>query len=348
MKRRLLLTLVLSILFSSLGTAQKVEGIRYVTEFGIPVKIEKSWHFSKVTQNFDIKETPEGTKRQFDFNIGWYPIIKLTDFEIKVMNAKGEVVDKPKPGTPPASLPPGKYSAEITGTYAEGFGKVSFLITGLELKDPPTVPPAQGKKAVPKSSITSVRLDFNLPQVRIRKSPADLKGKTRWDLETFWAPGKKEAGYVGRPKLFEAGKLVQGIEGADWWGTYKPGKYDLLLSADISRAGKSFDVRIPGINMEANTRYQIDFVLNGGAVIVKSQNMPHLIHFYLPGTADKAGDIKSWTQYPPNELWRIEGPGYPVCCPPGTYDILFNFGHGAKYEWRKNIRIDVGSLVELK
>jgi len=341
-----LLTVLAGIVPIAFLPAQKIEGVKYVIDYGLQPRIEKSWHMTRVSQNISFKETPEGITRRFDFNIHWYAAVKLSAFKIQVMNSAGAVVDEPKPGTPPASLPAGLYGAMITGTYADGFGEISFKLSGLEIKDPP--PPAPGKPL--QSSLTSVRLDFNFPQVKVRKSPAKLGGKTRWDLATYWAPGRKDGGYVGRPILLQAGtqNRIQGIEGADWWGTYKPGVYDLLLNADISRAGKPFDVRRTGIKLVADTRYDIDYVLNGGAVIVKGPNVPHVIHFYKPGTADKVGPVKSWTPYPPNQTWSIEGPGFAGCCPPGIYDILYNYGHGARYDWRKNVDIKVGDLVELK
>lgn len=104
----------------------------------------------------------------------------------------------------------------------------------------------------------------------------------------------------------------------------------------------------PGIQLEANTRYQIDYVLNGAVVVVKAATTPHVIHFYPAGTANPAGTHKDWGAYPPNQLWSIEGPGFPVSCPPGAYHILYNFGHGAHCDWRNGVRLNVGDFVELK
>jgi hypothetical protein len=99
--------------------------------------------------------------------------------------------------------------------------------------------------------------------------------------------------------------------------------------------------------MKADNVYRIGTNLNAGIVIYSGGNKDVKgIHLYPSGTAgqqtgkpapDKTREIISYDNVTATNA-----------CPPGSYDILLNYGNGSKYEWKKGIVIQTGTRTDIK
>lgn len=70
------------------------------------------------------------------------------------------------------------------------------------------------------------------------------------------------------------------------------------------------------------------------------------MHLYPGGTASKQtgnpAPVKNL------EIINYESIVLTNACPPGTYDVLLDYGTGTKYEWKKNIVVSTGAKAEVK
>jgi hypothetical protein len=347
--RRTRASIAVLILAAASGlSAQRIVDISYSTAEGNRVVLEKTWATAFVSQGTEIGENPDGPGRTVEFKLAWAAKLSAVSGEIVLKGPGGAEVARLSPDAP-ASVPAGTYDADI-GIDFGAFGKVKFSAAGVEIKEPPAEPRADkdGKTVYPVARAV-VRLSFNLPLVRIERVADKLGGQAYYEAITYWALDRKEGNYIGYAKLFPPGekdpkKAIQKKEGADRWGKAPPGVYDFLVDADIGFAGRAYDVRILGARLEPEQRYKLHLVMNGALVTVVAPKAPHAIHFYRPGTAAKnpkpARDAKA-------EAFTSEAPRQKIPCPPGTYDVLYNFDWGGRYEWRPDVRFDVGSVVGL-
>jgi hypothetical protein len=352
MKKQTFMVLSLLAMLAAGLSAQKIASYSYASADGLAVRMEKTWAGANVSQVFSESETPAGAASRVLFEIDWKAEISAISQEIWLSNAKGALVDRPVPGKPSKALPAGSYNAAVVVNYGE-WGLARFNLTGIVLKPAPAAArAAAGAKRAPsaRSTLTTLKLDFNLPLVKFSKKPTPLQGLARYESVTWWAPGKRDgAGYIGRPSLFPPGvkdphKRLKPQVGAEQWGAVKPGSYDLLLSVEFGRSGQGSEIRIPGMKLLPNFDLRVDLVLNGSAILVKGETVPPTIRFYPPGTAGKA---RKPAGAPGQALWSIDDPGTKTVCPPGDYDILYDYEKENRIEWRPGVRLEAGSLVEL-
>ncbi len=349
MKYRRFLVFAAMIVSADVLSAQKITEIAYVTAEGNQVVLEKTWATAFVSQETEAKETPGVSKRSVEFKPAWAAGLNALSGEILLKDPKGAAVAKLAPDAPSGDLPAGVYTADVSVDFGV-YGKVRFSVAGVEVKDAsPANRPGKDGKQVRTSSHTRVSLQFNLPLVRIERTPENLKGEASYEAVTYWALDKKDGNYIGYAKLFPPGerdakKMIRKNEGSDRWGKAPAGTYDFLVNTDISFAGRAYDVRILRMRLDANSRLKLHLVMNGALVTVTAPKAPHAVHFYQPGTAAKSPkpvrDQKS-------EVFTSEAPRQKIPCPPGTYDVLYNFDWGGRYEWRPGVRFNVGSSVAL-
>jgi len=98
--------------------------------------------------------------------------------------------------------------------------------------------------------------------------------------------------------------------------------------------------------LKADVSYKIAINLNAGVIVYSGGNKEvKEFHLYPAGTAatqakpaiDKTKEIVN------HENITMTNP-----CAPGSYDVLLEYGKGAKFEWKKGITIQSGVRTEVK
>ena len=321
MKKTLLALCLISCLFLSVKS-QTVSNYAYLLDNGIIVKIEHAWNHVWVQQTYDAVKEGE---QPISVNIRVLGDLKLSS-AFKLLSGGKEVKMQ--------GLAPGTYDVKLTFKLSGKPGTLSFVVNNVVTK-PKT-----------KTTLTVTLYDY---QVNIAETPAISNGLSSFESSvnsykgsvdtnpvkgvfTFYAKGKHDA------------KIAPDEAASETKGKIKPGTYDVLISIGIS--GQKHDLWLENFAMKANVSYKISTNLNAGVIVYSGGNKEvKEFHLYPAGTAaaqakpaiDKTKEIIN------HENITMTNP-----CAPGSYDLLLEYGKGAKFEWKKGITIQSGVRTDIK
>jgi hypothetical protein len=305
--------------------AQKVSNYVYHLTNGINVKTEKCWNNVWIDQKFEpVKSSDQAppltlnVRTLGDFSAGSSFKLYTGGKEIKVQGAK-----------------PGTYTLKMTYKLSGKPGTLTFNIDNVEIK--------AGNRTV--LSVTLYEY-----QVIIDESPGTLKGLTSYESNIFRFKGNSDQTLNrGVPSFYLKGSHDKAIppdeKTNDLSGKVKPGTYDVLIS--IECALRTQKVWLENFTLKPDVSYKITINMNGGLITYSGGNKEvKAIHLYPYGTSARLTGTPAPDKN--SEIIKYENPTNSYFCPPGSYDVLLNFGNGARYEWRKNIIVTTGSRTNVK
>ena len=304
--------------------AQPVSDYSYKLDNGINVKTERCWNQVWIQQSY--APIAAGDQTPLAVNIRTLGDL-VSGSAIKLLSAGKEVKMQ--------GAAPGTYDLKLTFKLSGKPGTLSFVVGNILIK--------------PKTK-TSVSLTLYDYQILIDESSASLSGLSSFEtLINKWKGNTVQDLYFGTPAFYPKGKHDKPITAdktiSKTKGEIKPGTYDLLISIGIS--GQTHKVWLENFLMKPNISYKISTNLNAGGVIYTGGNKDvKTLHLYPAGTASK----QTGTPAPVKNLETMSYNDVTVahCTSPGTYDVLLDFGNGAKYEWRKGIVVATGSTSNVK
>jgi hypothetical protein len=301
---------------------QTVSNYIYQLDNGINVRTEHGWSHVWVQQAFDaIKEGDQ----PLALNIRALGDLKISS-TFKLLSAGKEVKMQ--------GAAPGTYDLKLTLKLSGKPGTLSFVVNNVVIK------------AKTKTSLTVTIYDY---QVNITEAPSVSKGLSSFESSvnsykgsvdtnpnkgvfSFYAKGKHDA------------KIAPDEATTETKGKIKPGIYDVLISIGIS--GQKHDLWLDNFAMKADVNYKIAINLNAGVIVYSGVNKEvKEFHLYPAGTAA--------TQTKPaidktKEIINHENISMTNPCAPGSYDVLLEYGKGAKFEWKKSITIQSGVRFDIK
>ena len=305
--------------------AQPVSDYSYKLDNGIVVKTEHCWNMVWVQQSYAPVNTGDKTP-PLAVNIRTLGDL-ISDSTFKLLSAGKEVNMK--------VAAPGTYDLKLTFKLSGKPGTLSFVVGNILIK-PKT-----------KTSVSVTLYDY---QVLIEETPANLKGLSYYESKINRYKGNiEQTSNRGIPSFYAKGKHDKPIPPdkpiGNNNGKIKPGTYDLVISIGIP--GHADKVWLENFQMKPDVNYKIVTNLNAGIIIYTGGNKEvKVMHLYPAGTAGKQtgnpAPIKNI------EIISYENPVFTNACPPGTFDVLLNFGKGVKYEWRKNIVVKTGIRTDVK
>jgi hypothetical protein len=324
MKKLLFLSTIFSLLILSIK-GQTVSNYSYLLDNGINVKMERCWKQVWVQQTFEaIKDgttTPPlavNTRTLGDLISSSAYKLLSSGKEVKVQGAA-----------------PGTYDLKLTFKLSGKPGSLSFVVNNVVIK-PKT-----------KTSLSVILYDYQIAMTETPGTQGGLsfyestvnsyKGSTDQNpnrgVFSFYAKGKHDS------------KIAPDEATSEIKGKIKPGTYDMLLTISIS--GQKHEVWLENFTMKPDISYKIAINLNAG-VIVYTGGIKEVktMHLYPAGTADQQTGKPSPDKT--REILNHENIAFTNPCKPGSYDILLEFGKGARYEWRKGIIVQSGVRREVK
>lgn len=324
MKNSCIILSFLTVLISPLQ-AQKVSSFSYKLDNGIVVKMERNWANIWVQQRQDAfapSEQPQSVvvniRAMGDLTKG--SVIKLTSAgkDVKMKDAA-----------------PGTYDLKITSSLSGKPGTITFDVNGIVVK--------------PKMK-TTVSITIYNYQINIEETQAANKGLAYYESKINRFKGNTEQklnkGIISFYTRDSHDKKITPDEPAtDFNGKIKPGKYDVLITIEIS--GNVQKIWLENFTMKPDFNYKITTNLNAGEISYSGVARDvKKIHMYPAGIADR----QQGTAKPDKttEIISYEPATSQFACPPGTYDVIISFGNGARYEWRKNIVVRTGVATYLK
>lgn len=326
------------IMFFAAGflTLNALEVTDYIYKFdsGMKVEVENGWNFTRVHQQIDSLDEEESCGLKISFKeVG---DLISGESRIKIMSTEGDTAYPWDEKMEYYELSPGTYNISCKLQLQTRNGYIGFNIPGAVVKE---------------TMKTHISVVINDVQVLIRKEADNANGLGTYRTETRVYKNAEEGGPTGYPKIYPAGNHsaeISPLESPnDITHRVKPGIYDLFVEIDISWAGYKYRVWLNNFELIKDIRKTAILNLNGSEITVNCEDeCPSMIHFYPRGTADKLGLKEDKSK----EIYSLESPKGENPCPGGTYDILLNYGYGSRYEWRKAVNCEVGTLtiIEVK
>ena len=304
--------------------AQPVSNYSYKLDNGIIVKTENCWNQVWVQQNY--APLAAGDQNSLAVNIRTLGDL-ISSSSFKLVNAGKEVKTQ--------GVSPGTYELKLAFKLSGKPGTLSFVIGNITIK-PKT-----------KTSVSITLYDY---QIMIAETKATLNGLSYYDSQVNRCKGNTVQDlYFGIPAFYPKGQHDKAIPpdepAGKTNGKIKPGTYDLLITIAIS--GQTHKVWLENFVMKPDVNYKITTNLNAGGILYTGGNKDvKALHLYPAGTAAR----QTGNPAPIKNLETISYQNVTIahCCSPGTYDVLLNFGNGAKYEWRKNIAVTTGTKTAIK
>lgn len=324
-----ILVIPLFIILSLRVNAQDVTQYNYVLESGIKVNTTHGWNFLRVNQNMNSLESGEETGLSLSFiDVG---DLVSGNALLQITSMNGDTLFTLEEKKDYYTLEPGTYNGFCKLSLDDNSGSVSFYISGIEVKE---------------TKKTNCTVFLNDVQVIIEKE-ADVKGGLgTYRTIAMASKDAEEGGPVAYPSIYNPDNHSQELSPVespnDVTHRIQPGIYDLFVDVDISWAGYKYQIWLENIEIEKDIRKIFRLNLNGSKITVNcEEECPEIIHFYPVGTAETIGlkEDKSLEKY------SIESPKGKNICPPGSYDILLNYGYGERYEWRENVNCKYGELT---
>ncbi|MBK7134505.1 MAG: hypothetical protein IPH69_17325 [Bacteroidales bacterium] len=324
MKKIVVLSSVLSVLTLFLQ-GQNISNYSYVLDNGIVVKTENCWNRVQVNSRYDTAGFNSSTK-PLVVNISTVGDL-ISGSSYKVFS-EGKEIDE-------QNLTPGTYSLKIVLNLSGQPGTISFDV---------------GNVIIKKKTKTTVSVNVYEYQVRIEAVQGNQKGLSYYTSTVNRYKGNNQQNLNwGLPRFYPKGNHAKAIPPdepmGDYYGKIKPGTYDVLIAIEIK--GKLQKVWLENFEMKPDMSYKIFTNLNGGEITYTGGVYEvKILHLYPSGTA--ATQKGKATRLTKLEIISYEPATHVTACPPGTYDVLVNYGNGVKYEWRKGIIIKTGEKTEVK
>jgi hypothetical protein len=323
MKKLFFLFFILSLPILSLQ-GQTVSNYIYLLDNGINVKTSHSWSHVWVQQtNEAIKagdqSTPLAVNTRTLGNL-------ISSSAYKLLSAGKEVKMQ--------GIAPGTYDLKLTFKLSGKPGTLSFIVGNIVIK---------------LKTKTSVSVTLYDTQVKIAETPGTLKGLSAYESNVSSFNGNVEQiTYKGVFSFYAKGKhdtkITPDEATGETKGKIKPGTYDVLITIGIS--GQKHEVWLENFVMKPDVSYKIGTNLNGGVIAYTGGNKEvKSMGLYPAGTA--AQQTAKPAPDKTREIIGYESIKLTNACPPGSYDVLLNFG-GIRYEWRKNIVVQTGVRAEVK
>jgi hypothetical protein len=325
MKKLLFVLTILSLTILSIQ-GQTVSNYSYLLDNGIVVKMDHCWNHVWVQQtNEAINEGAAATP--LAVNIRTLGDLIASGATIKLLNAGKEVKMQ--------GAAPGTYELKITSKLTGKPGSLSFVVPNIIIKP----------KMKTNVSITLYDYQFNIAETAgtlnglssyestvncFKNSPGQNPHKL---TVSFYAKGKHDA------------KITPAEATDDTKGKIKAGTYDVFMTIAIS--GQKHEIWFENFTVKPNVSYKIGINLNAGIITYAGGNKDvKALHFYPAGTAAKQTGKPAPDKT--KEIIKYDNVVTTNACPPGTYDVLLNFGGGAKYEWKEKIAVSTGLRQDIK
>jgi hypothetical protein len=325
MKKLLFITILLSGMILSVK-GQTVANYSYLLDNGINVKMVHGWNHIWVQPAFEaIKEGVQAAP--LAVNISTLGDLILSGTTIKLISNGKEVKLQ--------GAAPGTYDVKVSTKLSGKPGSLSFVINNVVIK-PKT-----------KTSLSVTLYDY---QITIFEAQGTLKGLSSYESSVNSYKGSTELKpYLGVFTFYEKGKhdakITPDEATSETKGKIKPGTYDVLITIGISN--QKHEVWLENFVMKPDVSYKIGTNLNAGVVVYAGGNKEvKAMHMYPAGTA--AQQTAKPAPDKTREIIIHETSLSGSACSPGHYDILLEYGKGAKYEWKKSIVAQTGVRVEVK
>jgi hypothetical protein len=323
MKKLFFLFFILSLPILSLQ-GQNVSNYIYLLDNGINVKTGHSWSHVWEQQTYEAikagdQSTPLAVNTRTLGNL-------ISSSSYKLLSAGKEVKMQ--------GIAPGTYDLKLTFKLSGKPGTLSFVVGNIVIK--------------PKTK-TSLSVTLFDTQVTITETPGTLKGLSAYESNVSSFNGNVEQiTYKGVFSFYAKGKrdtkITPDEATSETKGKIKSGTYDILITISIS--GQKHEVWLENFVMKPDVGYKIGTNLNGGVITYTGGNKEvKSMGLYPAGTA--AQQTAKPAPDKTREIIGYENIKSTNACPPGSYDVLLNFG-SAKYEWRKSIVVQTGVRAEVK
>jgi hypothetical protein len=303
---------------------QTVTNYSYALDNGVNVKIEHGWNHVWVNQTFDVlKDEDKGVP--IDVSIRVLGDLKAST-SFKLLSQGKE--------TRTAGAAAGNYDLKLTFKLSGKPGTLSFVITNVTIK-PKT-----------KTTVSVTLYDY---QINIAEAPGSLKGLSGYESNVVTYNGSSDAKPLqGVFTFYEKGKRDAKITPdeitSETKGKIKPGTYDVLITVAISE--QKHMIWLENFTVKPDISYKITANLNAGMITYSGVNKDaKVFHMYPAGTAAKQTKP---APDPSKEIISLENIFTSNPCAPGSYDVLIEYGKGARYEWKKNILIQSKLRSDIK
>ncbi len=319
--------------FPSLTGAQTVTNVQHTLANGVRVVTVKGWHGVSVSSSeADVPNTDRGAVEMAVYDQG---DLLGPDWKADLSAADAAAPIELSAAAPAAAdLAPGIYTARVSAPLAGQAGSFTFRIDGIHVDT--------GRR-------TSLRTLVRDAEVTIETSQEPRNGAAWFQVRAGahrWDGDAAGAG-VGYPALFPAGDHANEVQYLDRpndiTGVVAAGTYDLRIDVDVSPAGVHFVTWVEGLSLGPDTSTKVFLNLNAGSVRFEGDPAPSILHFYRRGSAAKLGSSQDQRL----ELYHIESPRHLCAVPPGTYDILYDYGYGERLVWSPDVRIPYGKVTVL-
>jgi hypothetical protein len=303
---------------------QTVTNYSYALDNGVNVKIEHGWNHVWVNQTFDVlKDADKGVP--IDVSIRVLGDLK-TSTSFKLLSQGKEIRT--------ADAAAGNYDLKLSFKLSGKPGTLSFVISNVTIK-PKT-----------KTTVSVTLYDY---QINIAEAPGSLKGLSGYESAVVSYNGSSDVKPLqGVLTFYEKGKHDAKISPdeatSEIKGKIKPGTYDVLITVGVSK--QKHMIWLENFTVKPDISYKITASLNAGMISYSGINKDaKVLHMYPVGTAAKQTKA---APDPSKEIISHENIFSPNPCAPGSYDVLIEYGKGARYEWKKNILIQSKLRFDIK
>lgn len=317
----------------SLTGAQTVTNVQHSLADGVRVVTVKGWHGVFVSSSeADLPDTDKGAVEMVVHDQGHLlgPDWKA---ELSTDNA-GTPIELSSAAAAATDVAPGIYSARVRASLDGQAGSFTFRIDKIQVD--------AGRRTSLYTLVRDAEVTLETKQ-DARQGAAWFQvraGAHRWD-------GDAAGAGVGYPALFPAGDHSHEVQYLDRpndiTGVVSAGTYDLRIDVDVSPAGIHYITWVRGLSLAPDTSTRVFLNLNAGSVRFEGDPAPSILHFYPRGSAAKLGNSQDQRL----ELYHIENPRHLCAVPPGTYDILYDYGYGERLVWSPDVHIPYGKITVL-
>jgi hypothetical protein len=304
--------------------SQTVTNSSCVLDNGITLKTEHGWGHVWVTQSYE--SIKDGTQvNPLALNIRTLGDL-ISSSTYKLLSNGKEVKQQ--------GLGPGTYDLKLTFKLSGKPGTLSLVIGNVVIK--------------PKTK-TSVAITLYDYQVAIAETQGSLKGLSGYESTVSSFKGSADQNpYHGVFTFYAKGKHDVKINPdeatTDIKGKIKPGTYDVLITIGISN--QKHEVWLENFAMKPDISYKIATNLNAGVIVYTGSNKEvRSMHLYPAGTAQQ---MPKPLPDKVREIIAYETSMSGSACSPGQFDVMLEYGKGAKYEWKPGIVVQSGARKEVR
>lgn len=305
--------------------SQTVSNYKYKLDNGINIVTEKGWNWVNASQTF----TPIDSAPTRDALVIRIKSVGDLFGESKITVKKNNLEINP------ASAKEGSYVVHANcRLLSTPSGSITFEVSNVQVK--------------PKMQTVLTVLVHDV-QVSITEAPKSSKGLSYYELKLLNYKG--DQGVRGEIYFFKPGTKTPRIPPAepqgDYYGLTKPGIYDIQTLFDLNATDFDYKLWFQNMQLKPDTRYILAINLNAAELRYAGGNYEvKALQLYPAGTAKLLNEAAK--PQPSKKVFGFERPQRFTLCPPGTYDVLLDYGFGVRYEWRKNVECKVGERVEVK